>query len=383
MDIVGGAAPRPFSPFTMIFALHSIVGSISDVGLVAGLSIASRETLRMVADRTRRALCMGGLFGLAAWLSSSLHAAIPSTVLADNSTVFIGLSAAFFGKMGFSSAALLALALVWLGSGPPATEALLYAVSGLIGLSWSSLLVAPRRRTLLGLGGLGALLSSVVWVQHLVTVNFTAPVPVQTLLGASLLSVVLAILFGVLVERERDLIDSELRLKQLATTDELTGLNNRRALMAIFESSSDNLKGRALLVIDIDNFKSVNDAHGHDAGDKVIRHVADHLSASMRSGDVLCRYGGEEFAALLTAADENEAEAAAQRLRVGIEQNRVRLGQLALQVTVSIGLTWCTGKKDYKQSFGEADHALYLAKRSGRNRVVVAQTDFFASSPAE
>jgi diguanylate cyclase (GGDEF)-like protein len=166
-------------------------------------------------------------------------------------------------------------------------------------------------------------------------------------------------------------------LELLATRDGLTGLFNRRHFdnLARAEWARFQRYGRplSLLVMDADNFKSINDRFGHDVGDLVLKAIADTCSASKRETDVVARFGGEEFVLLLPETDEAAAVIVAERLRTQIQQHsRVHAGE-KLQVTVSIGVAGATlSMSGFNALLKRADVAMYEAKRSGRNRVVRA-----------
>jgi diguanylate cyclase (GGDEF)-like protein len=163
-------------------------------------------------------------------------------------------------------------------------------------------------------------------------------------------------------------------LERLACLDGLTGLNNRRHFMALAEMELSRFKryGRplALLMMDIDFFKSINDRYGHDVGDEVIKTVAKALQNHKRSSDIVGRIGGEEFALLLPEASLDSAAAAAERLRRLIADCPISAGDDRIQVTISVGAGACHDETcTIEQLLKEADIALYQAKRSGRNRV--------------
>ena len=141
-------------------------------------------------------------------------------------------------------------------------------------------------------------------------------------------------------------------------------------------ASVDPATPPAVLFVDIDDFKSINDGHGHDAGDRALQHVAGLLGQLTRGSDYLFRYGGEEFVVVLVAASESQAAVIAESLRRQIAQSPVALanGQV-LGVTASIGVAGHDGHPDYERLMERADAAMYEAKRSGRNRVVVASAD--------
>jgi len=166
---------------------------------------------------------------------------------------------------------------------------------------------------------------------------------------------------------------------EAAITDALTGLYNRRYmeshLATLAEQASARSKPLALMMIDIDYFKSINDGHGHDAGDDVLREFAVRIRKSIRGIDLACRYGGEEFVVVMPETDLGVAGMVAERIRRAIASNpfSVSSGQSRLDVTISIGLATLDAKgEQIADVLKRADQALYRAKRDGRNRVVSA-----------
>jgi diguanylate cyclase (GGDEF)-like protein len=129
----------------------------------------------------------------------------------------------------------------------------------------------------------------------------------------------------------------------------------------------------AVIVFDIDHFKSVNDRYGHAAGDHVLKVFAGELSANCRSGDTAARLGGEEFALVLKEIMPGRAELAAERIRKAFEERDIYIDDEVLKCTVSVGVAPGRSKPlDFDAMLGEADKALYVAKRAGRNRVELA-----------
>jgi two-component system cell cycle response regulator len=174
-------------------------------------------------------------------------------------------------------------------------------------------------------------------------------------------------------ERLRDSVHTSM---EAAITDGLTGLFNRRYLDGhiggLVEQASVRGKPLAMLVLDIDHFKSINDAHGRDAGDDVLREFGIRVRKSIRGIDLACRYGGEEFVIVMPETDLAVAARVAERLRrrIATEAFPIRQGAITLDVTTSIGLAGL-GRNDTPAAILErADIALYQAKREGRNRVV-------------
>ena len=175
-------------------------------------------------------------------------------------------------------------------------------------------------------------------------------------------------------ERLRDNVQQSM---EMAITDALTGLHNRRYMESHLATLVEQAVGRgkplALLVLDIDFFKSVNDSHGHDAGDDVLRDFATRVRKSIRGIDLACRLGGEEFVVIMPETDMAVAAAVAERIRrrVASEPFVIEGGAKAIDVTASIGLASLAGPDDGPAALlKRADQALYKAKRDGRNRVV-------------
>jgi diguanylate cyclase (GGDEF)-like protein len=157
-------------------------------------------------------------------------------------------------------------------------------------------------------------------------------------------------------------------LNRASRTDPLTGLLNRRGLQQALETWKAQGQSFAILALDIDRFKSINDQHGHAVGDQVIGHIAEQMRRYSRDGDVLCRNGGEEFLMLLPTTDADDALLIAERLRQQIATQPL---DPVGHVSVSVGVAhFPTFDADAEQALRMADKALYMAKEQGRNRSV-------------
>jgi len=170
---------------------------------------------------------------------------------------------------------------------------------------------------------------------------------------------------------------SQTRLERLALSDALTELPNRRAFEMEVSRRLSSVRRQdkliALALFDIDHFKQVNDAHGHDAGDAVLRHLGQVTSKAVRPQDFVARVGGEEFAVIFEVGDAAELVMAANRLRLAIEIDQLELAGKPLPVTVSVGAVIAENAPGlaFNSLYRAADRALYQAKASGRNRVVI------------
>ena len=169
---------------------------------------------------------------------------------------------------------------------------------------------------------------------------------------------------------------AELRLNELATMDELTGLFNRRYFMeqaeAQLRQATRYRKDFCFMMFDLDHFKKINDTHGHDVGDEVLRRVGQTLRQVMRGTDVFGRVGGEEFAVAMPETNLEDARNVAERLREKFAQVRVQTWSEPVHFTVSIGISHLSSPETLlSQLIKRADEALYRAKDDGRNRVAV------------
>jgi diguanylate cyclase (GGDEF)-like protein len=179
------------------------------------------------------------------------------------------------------------------------------------------------------------------------------------------------------VERAHELLSAQ------STIDHLTGLFNRRYFMDRLSEEIDRTKRYgtpfAVAFIDVDNFKRINDEHGHLSGDEVLRQLTLNCARQVREVDTLARIGGEEFALLLPQTTEADAERLVERLRASVASTRAKVGESSLDITVSIGLaSWSRDALDVDGILRRADEALYTAKRQGKNRLVTRTAAYAA-----
>jgi diguanylate cyclase (GGDEF) domain len=199
------------------------------------------------------------------------------------------------------------------------------------------------------------------------------------LISATVLPVALGVpLFFYMSMRLRGLAITNRRLGLVARTDSLTACLNRGA----FTAKVDTLLGRvdgpgsgALLMIDADNFKSINDAYGHDSGDEALTIIARSIRAVLRAGDLVGRMGGEEFAVFLPGVGQREAEMVAERIRRSVNLAAFAPDGTYRPLSVSIGGAVFERPTSFSELFRIADQRLYGAKQSGRNQATVVHVD--------
>lgn len=174
---------------------------------------------------------------------------------------------------------------------------------------------------------------------------------------------------------QNSLRDLSLALRDAAMRDPLTGLGNRRFLMERLREENDRTlrlgRGFAVAIMDVDHFKAVNDAHGHETGDQVLQAIAMAVESGVRTYDQCGRWGGEEFLILLPETPVDHARVIVERIRLAIAAID-RVGEVQVSLTASFGLAEHRGGEGFSATIGRADQALYAAKAAGRNRVASA-----------
>ncbi|RFF29543.1 sensor domain-containing diguanylate cyclase [Wenzhouxiangella sediminis] len=163
------------------------------------------------------------------------------------------------------------------------------------------------------------------------------------------------------------------RLEQMATTDKLTGAANRHVFQMLFGQVVGNARRRneavALMCIDLDGFKTINDRYGHQAGDGVLRQFADVANSIIRESDTLCRWGGDEFLVLMAGCNASQAAQVAEKIRKVVDERSFTFSGKSVELTISIGVTEVAMEDAMESVVARADQALYQAKEAGRNRV--------------
>lgn len=178
--------------------------------------------------------------------------------------------------------------------------------------------------------------------------------------------------FLIILDDITSLERSRKKLEDLSIKDSLTSLFNRRYIYRTLKQEINRVKRFnrefTILMIDIDDFKVINDTYGHIKGDEVLKEMSEILLINLRNIDVLGRYGGEEFMVILPETNSNEAYFVAERMRRAIEKTKIK----ELQLTISIGVAQYINGEEYKATIERADKGLYEAKRTGKNKVVIS-----------
>jgi diguanylate cyclase (GGDEF)-like protein len=270
-------------------------------------------------------------------------------------------------------------------------EVAAHAILAVIAVGWESgfhyyLLIAipvylanqvnkwPFKISFAGLIAIAYLLLDWYWRQA--PPHFVMPPDTLAYLHRFNLATTIALLSGLTVLYVHLITQAEERLHELATTDSLTGLMNRRSVLAALEREQAVRERKphptSVLLIDIDHFKRINDTYGHNMGDWALQAVADVLKTGVRDMDLVARWGGEEFLIVLPFADTAAALPVAARLRQGIADLRIPTKDGEIELTATLGLSACGASELSDLAIQRADMALYQGKNAGRNQVVVA-----------
>ncbi|MBP1806585.1 diguanylate cyclase [Rubellimicrobium aerolatum] len=358
----------------VIDTLKDSTGSIAFMCLLAvGYGVVVRQDLPGAWART----LLGAMFGLAAMVSMLDPSPVAPGVFVDLRNLPIALAGAFLGLRGAAVAMAMAVVLrLGIGGSGMWAGAAGILIAGGIGLAWNRGTRGRGRRSARAVLVLALLTSSHVlsslllpWPTALRVIGATLPV----LLPLHVLGVLAA---GVLIERERAAHARERRLRLEAHHDALTGLLNRRGFEVALAALPPDAAG-ALLLLDLDHFKRINDRHGHPAGDAVLRAIGGRLAAALRRGDILARIGGEELAIFLAGQGPEGAGIVARRLCEAVRAAPFTLPDgTVVPVTVSLGGAGGPASA-FPALLAQADAALYDAKAAGRDRW------HFADAPAE
>jgi diguanylate cyclase len=363
------------------------IALFSNLGLLAAIAL-SYSVVVYYLHGTLRSAIVGLLLGFGAIVSMLDPVKIMPGVIVDARTTMVMLAGFFGGPL----AAVITLAIagayrIFLGGVGVYAGLISICVSAAIGLACHFAFVSGGRRVMVWHLVFLAVVSPLTSVAYLALPwDVLREVFQKAFVPSSLVRAGGLIFLGIIMLHEQRRIFAEARIRELSYVDELSGLSNRRD----FYGNLDREWARwtrygtpfGLMLIDIDNFKGINDRYGHPAGDEVIRTLARVLKQESRSGDITARIGGEEFVVLLPQMQTANAASTAERMRRAVEAETVEAGCSRIRFTISIGVVGDVSPYPSKEKIMSAcDGALYAAKRDGRNRVV-SDSPAAVSNPA-
>ncbi|WP_180901390.1 GGDEF domain-containing protein [Martelella soudanensis] len=346
--------------------LEIVIAMLEKVGMAALVVLAYRLIQRARFTIIRSSLAIGILFSFGALVTMADPLEVRPGVVLDIRVVMVALAALFGGPLAALIASIVTIAMrIYIGGAGALAGCVSIALAAMVGLVYARL--SGGRRDVLGLAILGLSLSLTLVAGMLV------PVPVVSATTPALIirNVLGTVILGYLLAMEDRREAEYLAYKHEAERDPLTGLKNRRTLEA-FERGIVSETERhpfAVLMIDIDDFKSLNDIHGHAFGDVVLRRIAEVVVGRMRGFDLVVRYGGEEFCVVVKEATLLNAERIAEDIRLQVIEERFQAVVEEVGVTISVGIAQSgVAASSVFHVIEHADKALYDAKKGGRNR---------------
>lgn len=358
----------------MHLSLGNLFDFASTIAVLALLAVPYGLALRGIASPAVRNVSLGALFGFAAMGAMLQPVTLEAGVIFDLRALPIGLAGGFLGPLGALPAVAISAATRAMigGSGMPA-GLLSIAIAGAAGVAW--FYVAPRLRLNLPLKlvALSAMISLNFLSIAMLPAELAAAALVHIVPFSVLLNLAGTLTVGGILDRERAAVEREDALKAETMQDPLTGVSNRRGFDQLMVERAGNRRspgsGCALLVLDLDHFKVINDTYGHEVGDSVLAELGIRLKDCLRGSDIVARFGGEEFVVFLPSTSIDSAIAVAERLRRSVSDKAFVAGGASIPVSISVGAHWEPEVFECASAFASADRALYRAKSGGRNRV--------------
>lgn len=341
------------------------------VGLMALIAIAFGSIHRLPQPLFLRNMGHGLAFGGAAVICMLFPVQLSDGTMLSGRSLFLAFAAAFGGYATFGVASLVTSAYHLLEGSVSLPQILQPMIlAGLLGLSWRGLIKARFGHNIWSLIVLGFWISLLALLVLVLSKGdgwhaFLTIYPI-----ALAVSISASIILGTLIEREVRHFNDEETWRNESFTDALTGLPNRRLFQADYQAARASKDRFALIVLDVDHFKAVNDTFGHPVGDEVLKRIASVLKNTLPSRATAYRLGGEEFAILLRGGMDDRARRVAEEVRRLIAENPSHFGSSEQpSITVSAGVASLEAGARGSDIIAAADAALYYAKASGRNRV--------------
>lgn len=357
-------------------AADLVHGVVDQVGIAAIMSIIYSEVIRRRPEEAlSRDLLLAGVFGACVALTMLDPIQVRPGIQIDGRHILIGLGTFLLGPLG-------ALATIISGSAMRIAAGGSGLLAGLLGMLLSAA-AALVWRVYVGNRGASLKLSDATILGFVINISIASLIvlPMDTAIyvfktgGVVVISsnLVGCVLVGLMLVREHNRLSSEITERKASRTDPLTGLANRRGFeeaLSLVARKRRDLDHITLLMIDIDKFKSINDRFGHARGDEALKRVATIIEKNTRAGDLIARFGGDEFVAVLYNSSVEVAQNVGARICDGVQRSFA--GQGDLPVSTSIGVVTVEHRSiDAASLLNAADAAMYQAKREGGGRVLV------------
>lgn len=349
---------------------------LHNVGLLAFVAVAYGLVLAYLKFIPRQ-IRIGFVCGAGAIVAMLDPAEVSPGVLVDSRTTLVALAGLFGGPVSAALASSMALAYrLYLGGVGAVPGGAVIGLSALIGVGCNYVFVrgrsVPRGRSIVWLALLSPIASIGVFM---LPFEQALSIQAKTFIPLNITRIFGVLFLGFIILNEERRVRAEAEVRRLAFVDQLSNLHNRRSFYTHLEQAWERwLRHKtpfSIIILDIDNFKKINDRFGHLAGDRVIKRLGEALHQEAKSADVPARLGGEEFAVLMPNTTAADAACVAERIRERLSGERLRNDGCELSFTVSVGVSSPGGETPSIETLmSAADEALYRAKSLGRNRVV-------------
>ena len=347
---------------------------LTPVFALLGLAFLLNTVLQKFRETRHEQVAFGLLFGSIVALGMTNPLSLGEGVILDTRTLLVGAAVAFVGPLA---------GLIAMGSGIICRIAIGGAgtTAGIVGLllafalavGCSSLLKDRIRNRILKDVVLGAAITSSAAAFFVLPFELAMTLMASVLPTLLMVNVLGMIMIGFVFRREVRQFEHAKTLASYAQTDSLTNLLNRRGMDAVIRAKKFDISlGHALFYFDIDNFKQVNDTHGHAAGDAALAIVAARITDSIRNEAVFSRHGGDEFSIYIPRLEAADVQGVADRIRTSVSNQAFSHNDSTFNVSISVGAFWSNVRVPIQQMIDNADAQLMLAKQAGKNRAQVA-----------
>lgn len=350
-----------------------LISMLNLAGLMALIAVAFHGAFRLAPRSLVQQIVFGMILGAGAILVSLQPIMNVNGIQNDTRNLFVGIAAAIFGPLAGIITFLIAATTRYYEAAPSANVCVFSLfVAGCAGLVWRHYTrnIERKREIHFILLGLTISLSYVSTFllprEHWQGIFMTA-VPVLILTN-----IIGAMVLGGLLEGHHRQKEREQRLLDQASFDPLTGALNRRAFEKKYEAAilSKASSGMALIIVDLDHFKKINDTYGHSVGDRVLNGVSNILQNSIHDGDLAARFGGDEFILFLPDIRAGDVNTVIARIQDSVSKLGREEFSFDLNLSVSIGVCWSQRPQKLESAFEDADQSLYQAKADGKNQSV-------------
>jgi diguanylate cyclase len=336
---------------------------------ILGIAFVYHLVLQGYGGSRYRGVAFGGMFGVALVIGMTSPLYLDEGLIFDPRSLLIGAATAFAGPVAGLTAMGIGLAgrAVIGGAGVYADLAGLVAAY-LLALGYLRWLRPGFKNTVAADAALGLAITPALLAVFLLPQNVAMDILPALAPAVTISNVAGSVALGLVFRRELALQEHRLELERHASRDPLTNLLNRRGLQAQAEGRRFNPHvGQAMLYFDVDNFKQINDRHGHDIGDSVLEVIAKRITENLRPGAIFARHGGDEFSVYLTEVTEGDLNGIAERLCSQVSQHPLSIADLQVKTSISMGGFWSKECYSLDELIRRADAQLLMAKQAGKN----------------